>query len=136
MKKVFILFFSAAVIYSCNSGGEGGAKTGSSTAATDTPASTPGPTPPAALPDDKGLELIGASDCTTCHAIDRKLIGPAYNEVAKKYAGGGDAIVDSLILKVKNGGMGVWGNIPMTPHPTLPESDIREMIKYILSLKN
>ncbi|HLA52923.1 MAG TPA: c-type cytochrome [Flavitalea sp.] len=133
MKKAFILLFSTAVIYSCNSGGDTKKE---ETKAPDT-ATAPAPPPAdAGLPNEKGLELIGASDCTTCHAIDRKIIGPAYNDVAKKYANADASIVDTLAHKVKVGGVGVWGNIPMTPHPTLPDNDIKEMIKYILTLKN
>lgn len=85
--------------------------------------------------DEKGLELIGSNDCTTCHAIDHKIIGPAYLDVSKKYTES-DALVDSLVLKVKNGGSGNWGSIPMTPHPDLSEADAKTMVKYILSLKN
>jgi cytochrome c len=133
MKKAFILLFATALIYSCNSGGD--AKKEETNTADTSKAATP-PAADAGLPNEKGLELIGASDCTTCHAIDRKIIGPAYNDVAKKYASADASIVDTLVHKVKVGGVGVWGNIPMTPHPTVPDADIREMVKYILTLKN
>ena len=85
-------------------------------------------------PDDRGLELIGASDCTTCHQIDKKAIGPAYVDVAAKYENT-PAVVDTLVSKIINGGSGNWGQIAMSPHPQLPEADVREMVKYILSLK-
>lgn len=91
----------------------------------------------AAMPtvqNERGLELIGASDCTTCHAIDKKNIGPAYIDVAQKYENT-EAVIDTLVSKVLKGGQGNWGAVPMTPHPNLPEADAREMIKYILSLK-
>jgi len=133
MKKLLTVLFASAVIYSC---GEGGEQTDNRTSdsvpsTTDQPAT--GGTPEVA--NLRGLELIGASDCTTCHAIDKKVIGPSYVDVAKKYENT-PAVIDTLVSKVKKGGMGVWGNIPMTPHPDLPDEDAREMVKYILSLKD
>lgn len=134
MKKLLSILFASAIIYSC---GDSGEKKADEPAATpDTTATTPAPADAGAgIANEKGLELIGASDCTTCHAIDRKVIGPAYVDVAKKYENT-DAVIDTLVGKIKKGGMGNWGNIPMTPHPDLPDADAREMVKYILSLKN
>ena len=136
MKKLLTILFASALIYSCGDG-EGEKKADDATTAPDTAASTQ---PPAAgggpaVANERGLELIGSSDCTTCHAIDKKVIGPAYVDVAKKYENT-PAVVDTLISKIKNGGMGNWGNIPMTPHPDLSDADAREMVNYILSLKN
>ena len=128
MKKLLVIAGIAAVIYSCNSGGEKQAE-GGDTAQTETPAATQN------LASEKGLELIGASDCTTCHSIDKKMIGPAYTDVAKKYEATEETI-DSLASKVINGGFGNWGSVPMTAHPDLSKDDAREMVKYILSLKN
>ena len=95
--------------------------------------------PAAGIPGEKGLELIGASDCTTCHKLnqtgDGPAIGPAYNQVADKYSPAADSTVDRLVKKIISGGSGVWGTIPMTPHPSVPEADIRTMVKYILTLK-
>jgi cytochrome c len=136
MKKLVAMLFAAAIIYSC--GDDKGKNASDETKPADTAAATTEPAPATGdVPADneKALTLIGASDCTTCHAIDRKVIGPSYKDVAKKYEDT-PANVDSLIGKVKNGGSGVWGNLVMTPHPDLPEEDIRVMIKYILSLKN
>jgi cytochrome c len=137
MKKLVAMLFAAAIIYSC--GDDKGKNASDETKPADTAAATTEPTAPATgdVPADneKALTLIGSSDCTTCHAIDRKVIGPSYKDVAKKYEDT-PANVDSLISKVKKGGSGVWGNLVMTPHPDLPEDDIRVMIKYILSLKN
>jgi len=88
---------------------------------------------------DKGLELIGGSDCTTCHRLNKDAsgasIGPAYSEVADKYSPAADTTVDRLVKKVINGGSGVWGTTPMTPHAAIPEADVKTMVKYILSLK-
>ena len=87
-------------------------------------------------PDYKaGLELIAGSDCFTCHKIDEKLVGPAYREVANKYATAGDTVVNYLAGKIINGGAGVWGEVMMTPHPGLPEADAKAMAKYVLLLK-
>lgn len=79
----------------------------------------------------KGADLIAASDCLSCHKIDEKLIGPAYKDVAKKYSTKDEAMLAQKIIK---GGQGNWGEIPMTAHPTVSETDATEMVKYILSL--
>lgn len=78
--------------------------------------------------------MLKKYNCTACHAIDKKLVGPAYKEVAKKYAGDAKAGA-TLAEKVKKGGKGNWGQVPMPPNPTVPDADIAEMIKYILALK-
>ena len=82
----------------------------------------------------KGLALVVASNCTTCHKVNEKLIGPAYQDVAAKYAGV-DTAVTHLAKKVIAGGQGVWGAIPMTAHPELSQADAEQMVKYILLLK-
>ena len=82
----------------------------------------------------KGLALISQSDCLTCHKISEKLTGPAYQDVANKYAGN-DTAVQYLVNKVIKGGKGVWGTVPMTPHPLLAKGDVEEMVKYVLLLK-
>ena len=84
--------------------------------------------------NQKGLELIGANDCTTCHRISEKNIGPAYTDVAQKYEAT-QANIDTLVGKVINGGSGNWGTIQMTPHPTVSKEDATEMVKYILGLR-
>ena len=80
-----------------------------------------------------GKRLIELSDCKACHAIDKKSIGPAYLDVAKKYKGGFQ-IEGKLARKVINGGGGVWGEQAMSAHPQLKESEALDMVKYILSL--
>lgn len=84
---------------------------------------------------DAGLTMIGALDCTTCHKISEKVIGPAYTEVAQKRENT-PAMIDTLALKIINGGSGVYSAVPMTPHPTLSMDSARLMVKYIMSLKN
>jgi cytochrome c len=86
-------------------------------------------------PVSKGDSLIASSDCGTCHKPTEKLIGPAFADIAKKYEATSERI-DSLAGKIIKGGAGVWGEIPMTAHPDIKPSDAKEMVKYILSLKN
>jgi cytochrome c len=83
----------------------------------------------------KGLALIGQSDCLGCHKVSEKMTGPAYQEVAERYAGK-PGIEDSLASKIINGGSGNWGDQMMTPHPNLSKEDAVSMVKYILLLKD
>lgn len=84
--------------------------------------------------DDHGKELLQKSGCTACHAVDKKVIGPAYNEVAAKYKGDAGAAA-KLAEKVKKGGSGVWGPVPMPPNAAVKDEDIKKMVAYILALK-
>ncbi len=88
-----------------------------------------------ALPDaDKGAKLVAQSDCTACHRNDQKLVGPAYEAVAQKYEVN-EKTLDYLAEKIIKGGKGVWGEIPMTPHPNMSEEDAKAMAQYVMSLK-
>ena len=82
----------------------------------------------------KGEILVSKSDCFACHKIQDKLVGPAYKDVANKYAKT-KANIDYLVDKIKKGGSGVWGAIPMSPHPALSDEDAKAMVQYILTLK-
>lgn len=82
----------------------------------------------------KGIEKVKASDCMTCHMVERKIIGPSYAEVAAKYENT-EENVSMLAGKVIAGGAGVWGEVMMTPHPALSEEDAKDMVRYILLLK-
>lgn len=108
------------------------------TAAKDTAPAATATTPaaPAAAPTEKskGEALIAKADCLACHSKTQKLVGPAYVNVAGKYPAT-DENIEHLADKIIAGGQGVWGAIPMTPHPTLSKDDAKEMVKYILSLK-
>ena len=86
----------------------------------------------AAKPEDEGKALVEGADCLSCHKVDSKLVGPSYQDVAAKYT---DADIDHLAQKVIDGGKGVWGDIPMTPHAGLSKENAQKMVKYILSLK-
>ena len=92
-----------------------------------------------AAADDKALELIGSSDCTTCHRLHQaatgSTIGPAYDQVAAKYSPAADTTVDRIVKKIISGGSGIWGTTPMTPHPALSADTVKTMVTYILSLK-
>jgi cytochrome c len=82
----------------------------------------------------KGLEKLKASDCTSCHMVERKIVGPSYAEVAAKYENT-EANVTMLATKVIQGGVGVWGEVPMPAHPGLSEEDAKDMVRYVLLLK-
>jgi cytochrome c len=74
-----------------------------------------------------------ASGCLACHAVDKKSVGPAYKEVAAKYKDDKGAAA-KLVEKVKKGGSGVWGQVPMPPNPQVKDEDIKTMVDYVLSL--
>ncbi|WP_426063734.1 c-type cytochrome [Flavobacterium sp. DSP2-3-1] len=81
-----------------------------------------------------GEKLIAKSDCVGCHKLDKKLIGPSYLDIAKKYPSN-DKNITYLSGKIIKGGSGVWGTIPMSAHASLKKNDANSMAKYILSLK-
>ncbi len=91
-------------------------------------------TGPTGTPSDKGAKLMTSSDCSSCHRERDKLLGPAYIAVAQKYPAT-PANITMLANKIIKGGAGHWGDIAMTPHPALSESDSKEIVSYILSLK-
>jgi cytochrome c len=133
MKK-YLIPFSLLVLLAACGGNDNKNSTGSDkdTTAAAKPAATNDAT---SNPDyQKGLSLVGQSDCLTCHKISEKLTGPSYQDVANKYSGS-DTAVKYLVAKIIKGGKGVWGTVPMTPHPLLAEADVQAMVKYILLLK-
>ncbi|MCJ8167065.1 c-type cytochrome [Pontibacter sp. E15-1] len=155
MKKILLVFGCCALFAACNNSenkSEGEAYYDNSTSdaeisaatrqsevdtsindiGTDRTASVPAAT--AATDTEKGKNLIAMSDCLSCHQVDKKLVGPGYEEVAAKYEYN-DKNVDYLAGKIIKGGSGVWGQIPMTPHPNVSEEDAKEMAKYVLSLR-
>ncbi|HUL95878.1 MAG TPA: c-type cytochrome [Usitatibacter sp.] len=78
--------------------------------------------------------LATKSGCLACHNVDKKIVGPAYKDVAAKYKNDKDAEA-KLAEKVKKGGTGVWGQIPMPPNTQVSDADIHTLVKWILSLK-
>lgn len=89
--------------------------------------------PAASDPIAEGMALVAASDCKTCHHLENKIIGPSHTDVAKKYETS-EINVKMLAEKIIKGGQGVWGQIPMTPHPDLKQEDAEKMARYVLSL--
>ena len=77
-------------------------------------------------------ELAKKSACLACHAVDKKVVGPAYKDIAAKYKGQKDAEA-KLIEKVKKGGSGVWGPIPMPPNAAVKDEDIKTLVKWVLA---
>ena len=89
---------------------------------------------PASLPAHAQEELAKKHACLACHAIDKKLVGPAYKDVAAKYRGDPGAEA-KLVEKVKKGSQGTWGQVPMPPNANVPDADVRALVKWILSQK-
>ena len=73
-------------------------------------------------------------NCMACHAVDKKLVGPAYKDVAKKYAGDAKA-ADMLAAKIMKGGSGVWGAIPMPANPQVSDAEAKKLAAWVLSQK-
>lgn len=87
-----------------------------------------------ALPAQASEELAKKHLCMTCHTLDKKLVGPSYHDVAAKYKG--DKAAEAKLLdKVKKGGVGVWGQIPMPPNEKVPEAELKALVKWVLSTK-
>ena len=78
--------------------------------------------------------LATAKNCMACHAVDKKLVGPAYKEVAAKYAGQKDA-VDKLAGKIQKGGAGVWGPVPMPANPQVSEAEAKKLAAWVMTQK-
>ena len=79
-------------------------------------------------------ELAKKHNCFACHAVDKKVVGPSYKDVAAKYRNDPQAEA-KLFEKVKKGGSGVWGPVPMPPNSQVPDGDIKKLVSWILSLK-
>lgn len=83
-----------------------------------------------AAPAFANKDLATKSGCLACHAVDKKLVGPSYQDVAKKYKASDEA---ALVAKVKAGGKGTWGEIPMPAQPNVKDEDIKTLVKWILA---
>jgi cytochrome c len=145
MKKTAIILSLCAVIAACSNNKSNQNVSNDSVSATnqdakiaetsaDTNATKIGTDSNAGNTSSKGAQLIASSDCLGCHKEQEKLVGPAYKDVAKKYSNP-DKDINYLANKIISGGKGVWGDVPMTPHPNLALADAKEMAKYVLSLK-
>lgn len=78
--------------------------------------------------------LAKSKNCMSCHAVDKKVVGPSYKDVAKKYAGQKDA-ADKLAAKVIKGGSGVWGPVPMPANAQVNDADAKKLVAWILAAK-
>ena len=83
------------------------------------------------LPAFANLELAQKNACTACHAVDKKVLGPSYQDVAKKYAGQKDAVAQ-LSESIRKGGSGKWGAIPMPAQPALSDADLKTLATWVL----
>ena len=88
----------------------------------------------AALDNKTAEDLMKKDGCAACHTIDKKVIGPAYQDVAAKYKGDAGALA-KLSQKVKTGGAGVWGPVPMPPNPSVSASDAEKLAGWVLQQK-
>ena|ERR1700690_2730281 len=79
------------------------------------------------------LALAQKNACMSCHGVDKKIVGPAYKDVAAKYRGDKGAEA-RLFAKVKAGGKGVWGPVPMPPNPQVKDEDLHKILQWVLSL--
>lgn len=135
MKKTILAVSLLALLASCGSGDgkktddKKEPQTGAETKPADDLSSNP--------VYQKGLAIVSESKnlCLTCHKIEEKLQGPSYRDVANKYENN-EENVKKLAEKVKNGGSGVWGDIPMPPNAAISPEDAEAAIRYILLLKN
>ena len=85
-------------------------------------------------PAQADLQLATAKNCMACHAVDKKLVGPAYKDVAAKYAGQADAVA-KLEAKVLKGGAGVWGPVPMPANAQVTPAEAKQLVAWILAQK-
>jgi cytochrome c551/c552/cytochrome c5 len=136
---------TAAIVYMANQSGASFKEPPKPAAPAATAAAAPAAAPagppaasaaaPAAAPATAdGAALLQKNGCLVCHAIDKKVVGPSYKEVAAKFGADKNAAAE-LAQKVKGGSVGVWGQVPMPPNPQVSDADLQVMLKYILALK-
>ena len=85
-------------------------------------------------PSMADMALATSKNCTSCHAVEKKVLGPSYKEVAAKYAGQADA-ADKLAGKIMKGGAGTWGPVPMPANAQVSADEAKKLVAWILSLK-
>lgn len=79
-------------------------------------------------------DMLKKYNCVACHADERKMVGPSYKEIAAKYSADASA-AEKLAKKIKDGGAGAWGQMPMPPHPQLSDADALTLARYVLTIK-
>ncbi|MEI9807436.1 MAG: c-type cytochrome [Bacteroidota bacterium] len=133
MKKILIIASAVTLLLvACNNEGGKEKKDAGTGEKTET-----GPAPSESPDYGPGLAVISKSDCETCHKIDVKVQGPTYTEIASKYADSSrSTIIPHLANKIISGGTGVWGDIPMIPHPGLTKEEAEAAVKYVLLFKS
>ena len=137
MKKIIFPIALFGVLLACNSSSDTTADGETAGTNSDTTSTTPAVADITQDPNyQKGLEIEAKSDCNTCHKLNEKLVGPAFKDIAIRYAGATEATVDTLANKIIQGGAGRWGQIPMTQHPNLSLEDAKTVVKYVLLLKD
>lgn len=100
----------------------------------DKPAPAPSADTLAAGGDDPAQKLLNANACNGCHAVDKRVVGPSFREIAAKY--GADAgAAGRLAAKIRNGGKGAWGEVPMPPNPGLSDADLKNILAWVLGQK-
>jgi len=123
MKKLFLTGCVSLLILSCSKKETPSVDaTSSETNAVSEPAKT----------NLSGDQIIETLDCSGCHAVNERMIGPSYKEIAEKYS---QKDIELLASKIIEGGSGVWGGVPMSPHPQVSKEDAKKMVEYILSQK-
>jgi cytochrome c len=85
-----------------------------------------------ALPAQADDALAKKHNCLACHTVDKKAVGPSYQDIAKKYKG--QNVNAQLEQKVKKGGVGVWGQVPMPPNPAVPDGDLKKLVDWIVKM--
>ena len=84
-----------------------------------------------AAPAFASADLAKAKNCLSCHAVDKKVVGPSFKEIAAKYKGQGDA-AGKLATKIQKGGSGVWGAVPMPPNPAVTDAEAKSLAEWVL----
>jgi cytochrome c len=132
MKKITLLSTLFVALFAVSTFAQTKTKT-TTTKTTVVKKTTPAGGKVSAATIEEGKQLLSKSDCLSCHKTDVKIVGPAYIDVAKKYPATA-ANYEKLTQKIIAGGAGVWGDIPMSAHPSTPPADVKKMVQYILSL--
>jgi cytochrome c len=98
------------------------------------PAPPPAPDPLSASGSDPVAQLLEAHACSGCHTLDKRVVGPSFREIAQRYAGDAGAAA-RLAAKVRSGGQGAWGQVPMPPATGIAEPDLSKLVEWVLGQK-
>ncbi|MBB4805094.1 cytochrome c [Chryseobacterium defluvii] len=124
MRKIFLVGSLGLLFLSCSK------KENTSVDTTSSESSSA--SKPSVKSDLSGAQIIETLDCTGCHTVNERMIGPSYQEIADKYS---EKDIELLASKIIDGGSGVWGNVPMQPHSQVSKEEAKKMVEYILTLK-